>query len=110
MPIEMTDVRFRSSSQGPTVLDGVSLTIPDGQMIALVGPSGSGKTTLLQIIGGILNPSGVRFVAILRPGVCGGSLRRRCCWHDRRFGKTLISRSAHRSGVQEIARLVCGRC
>ncbi|MBT1177937.1 ABC transporter ATP-binding protein [Bifidobacterium callimiconis] len=57
MPIEMIDVRFRYSPLGPAVLDGVTLTIPDGQMIALVGPSGSGKTTLLQIIGGILKPS-----------------------------------------------------
>jgi osmoprotectant transport system ATP-binding protein len=37
-------------------LDGVSLSVPAGQFVALVGPSGSGKTTLLKSINRLVEP------------------------------------------------------
>ncbi|HSO27979.1 MAG TPA: ABC transporter ATP-binding protein [Anaerolineales bacterium] len=37
-------------------LDGVNITVADGEFMALVGPSGSGKTTLLQLIGCLDQP------------------------------------------------------
>src|SRR3990170_5277463 len=40
-----------------TVLDGVNLQIPEGEILALLGPNGSGKTTILKILAFIENPA-----------------------------------------------------
>ncbi|MFD8246866.1 ABC transporter ATP-binding protein [Nocardia sp. NPDC059691] len=41
-------VAFRHG--GRTVIDDVSLSVPEGQRVAIVGPSGAGKSTLLQLL------------------------------------------------------------
>ncbi len=46
--LEFDSVVFRHGDR--TVLDDVSLSVPDGQRLAVVGPSGAGKSTLLQLI------------------------------------------------------------
>lgn len=40
-----------------TVLDGINLQVPQGEILALLGPNGSGKTTILRILAFIENPT-----------------------------------------------------
>ncbi|PZD93276.1 ABC transporter ATP-binding protein [Paenibacillus sambharensis] len=51
------DIRSVSKQfDGMPVLDNVSITVSEGEFVALLGPSGSGKSTLFQMIGGIMRP------------------------------------------------------
>jgi phospholipid/cholesterol/gamma-HCH transport system ATP-binding protein len=53
--VELADVRFGYDAR--TVLDGISMTIPRGKVVAIMGGSGCGKTTILRLIGGQLRPA-----------------------------------------------------
>ncbi|MGQ0619642.1 MAG: ABC transporter ATP-binding protein [Panacagrimonas sp.] len=57
--IELKDVskHYVRGKQRVEVLENLSLSIGQGDFLALMGPSGSGKTTLLNLIGGLDRPS-----------------------------------------------------
>ena len=50
-------MRLTGGGHAVTILDEVSLEIPEKQMVAIVGPSGSGKSTLLGLIAGLDKPT-----------------------------------------------------
>jgi ABC-type multidrug transport system fused ATPase/permease subunit len=55
--IRFDGVRFRYTSDGPWVLDGINLTIPKGARVGFVGSTGSGKSTMIDLLMGLLTPS-----------------------------------------------------
>ena len=58
------------------ILNGISLTIPRGKVVAIMGGSGCGKTTLLRLIGGQLRPSRgeIRVDGLSVPALCSADL------------------------------------
>jgi putative ABC transport system ATP-binding protein len=63
--LEVKDVMksFRSGSGTVTAVKGVTMTVADGEFVAIVGRSGSGKTTLMNLLGALEQPtSGMIFV------------------------------------------------
>lgn len=57
---------------GVPALDGVSLSIGQGDFVSVIGPSGCGKSTLLRIIDGLIEPDRGRVLVdgrvVVRPG------------------------------------------
>lgn len=68
---------------GRTVLDGLSMTVAPGEMVAVVGPSGSGKSSLLAVLGGLEPPDSGSVLLDGVPLRAGDAVQRR------RFGLVL---------------------
>ena len=55
----MLEVQDLAAGYGDVqVLSGASLSVRDGEIVALVGPNGAGKTTLIRCVTGLLRPRG----------------------------------------------------
>lgn len=64
-PVVQIEAVHKIHHRGPETIDvlqGVDLTVPPGQFLALMGPSGSGKTTLLNLMAGIDSPTSGRVI------------------------------------------------
>jgi putative ABC transport system ATP-binding protein len=57
--VRLVDLRkiFTKGKELISIFDGLNLTIPSSDFVAVMGPSGSGKTTLLNLLGGIDRPN-----------------------------------------------------
>ena len=60
--IENLTKHYRQGTATVRALDGVNLSIEDGEFVSVVGRSGSGKTTLLDSLGLLVRPTGGRVV------------------------------------------------
>ena len=54
--IRIENLDFRYVAGGPETLRGITLDIPEGQVIGIVGPSGSGKSTLTKLVQRLYRP------------------------------------------------------
>ncbi len=66
---------FRAGQR--TLINDVSLTLSQGELVALIGPNGAGKSTLLRLLTGYLKPAG---------GRCSGG-HTACGWKPERLSR-----------------------
>jgi NitT/TauT family transport system ATP-binding protein len=62
LSIEGLGVTYLGSKGQVQALDGLGMTIEEGEFVAVLGPSGCGKSTLLKIVSGLLMPTEGRVV------------------------------------------------
>ncbi|GHE06029.1 ATP-binding cassette domain-containing protein [Streptomyces alanosinicus] len=71
--LSLTSVTFTYGPGGEPVLDGLGLTLPQGEHLAVVGPSGIGKSTLTGLVAGLLTPQRGTVLVHGRPAPAPGA-------------------------------------
>lgn len=71
--------RLAISFGGVRAIDGVSVSIPSGQVFSIIGPNGSGKTTLFNMVSGLYTPNdgSIRLAGEAVTGLAPDQLARR---------------------------------
>ena len=54
--LDLKEVTYQPQTGNKKILDNISFSIHENEIILICGNSGSGKTTLLEIISGLTNP------------------------------------------------------
>lgn len=57
LALEHVSLQLGDGDSTVTALDDVSLTVPSGELLAVLGPSGSGKSSLLAVAGALIRPT-----------------------------------------------------
>jgi len=76
---------YQRDSNEIVVLDGVTISIAEGDFMALMGPSGSGKSTLLNLLAGIDRPTRGA-ITVAGTDISGLSERALAAWRARHIG------------------------
>jgi putative ABC transport system ATP-binding protein len=58
---------YKRGAEEIRAVDGISLSIGEGEFVSVIGPSGSGKTTLINVLGCLDNPTSGRLLLDGRP-------------------------------------------
>jgi ABC-2 type transport system ATP-binding protein len=101
------EVRGLRKSFGPTLaLDGMTFTVPPGQVTGFIGPNGAGKTTTMRVILGLDAPDagtalvgGRRYAALHRPLTHLGSLLDAAALQPSRTAQNHLLWLAHSQGL-----------
>ena len=76
---------YQQAGDALSVLQGVDITIVEGETVAIIGVSGSGKTTLLNVLGGLDEPdAGV--ISVCDKDWCDLNATERASWRNRHVG------------------------